>query len=363
MADIVHSIISWDCCFRNFFHLIFSLDSQAYDLEKVELVFVEQRSRKAADTFNHSSGLKALSDLASRTDYRISLRVVYLDDLESPYHLGKLVNAGLDAARGKFVSVMDGDQLLPRGFLKELDYFMHGHAEKAVVAHRKMARLPLGVDSFRDWKRADIDYTKVLALCPDRYFIPYSRCPINNYGPLLAARKEQWKAIGGYDEGPLWSTAASLLHYDAATRFAIAGWSCTMLPFFSLVHPWHPIGYANKNRNHDDCTGRYLDLQRGLVAYAKDVGCSHWRDRLVRQRELFDQNSQLVEKVVEGEQKEKIVAEADLDKRQTICAALADVRRRQMESLLHIPVNLFRFIRSADSASLYRAFFQKGGRY
>src|SRR5262245_44912601 len=103
---MIHSIISWDCCYRNFFHLIGSLEEQDYPKDQFEVIYVEQRSRKQSDDFNHSLNLLSLGDTVARFSSRLNVRVVYLDKVDSPYHLGISNNHGIRMAKGKYISVM-----------------------------------------------------------------------------------------------------------------------------------------------------------------------------------------------------------------------------------------------------------------
>ena len=73
-----HSIISWDCSYRNFFHLIDSLNQQNYDKNEFEIIYVEQRDQNTADFYNHKLGLKALSDKANEYKNKLNLKVIYL---------------------------------------------------------------------------------------------------------------------------------------------------------------------------------------------------------------------------------------------------------------------------------------------
>jgi len=89
---VIHTIISWDYCFRNFFHLIGSLAEQNYPKDKYELIFVEQRDREASDAYNHNLGLRSLQDTVNAYRNRFNVRTVFLSrDYSHPYHLGTCV--------------------------------------------------------------------------------------------------------------------------------------------------------------------------------------------------------------------------------------------------------------------------------
>ena len=61
---MLHSIISWDCSYRNFFHIIDGLLNQKFSKDNFELIYIEQRSKNHANNFNHQFGLKSLEDIA-----------------------------------------------------------------------------------------------------------------------------------------------------------------------------------------------------------------------------------------------------------------------------------------------------------
>ena len=126
-----HSIILWDCCYRNFFHLTGSLAAQDYPKDQYEVIWIEQRSRAASDAFNHRLGLRSLGDTVALYADRCDVRVVYLNQPPAqPYHIGVCVNAGAARARGEILSRMDGDMLVKPDFLRSLDREMDRTARR-----------------------------------------------------------------------------------------------------------------------------------------------------------------------------------------------------------------------------------------
>jgi len=287
---MVHSIITWDCSFRNFFHLIDGLLAQEYDRDQFELIFVEQRTKEIANAYNHSIGLKSLWDRYEEVKNRMNIRVVYLgDDLSIPYHLGRCNNKGIELAKGKIISVMDGDLLLPHDFLKKLEEY-HDKQTAVVNLFRHMAIHPIGVEE-ENWTDAKIDFDHCLEACPTRGCSIPRR--VNNMGPLISAEREYWHIIGGYDLHPIWSTGISRLGLDVNTRLEILlGIESTALPDCFAVHPYHPVGL---NRNAFS-SQKLLYLQQRLIDWAITNKVYSWQKRTTYTEKLYYNNQNFVDK-------------------------------------------------------------------
>lgn len=235
-----HSFVLWDCCFRNFFHLTGSLAAQDFPCEEYEIIWVEQRTRAASDTFNRPLGLPSLGETVERYAGVCQVRVLYLDHPpEQPYHLGIALNAGMAAARGEIVSCMDGDMLVRPDFVASLG---RAHAELGCVLNLARRRAPhaVGVPPER-WTEGIIDFELCLDANPrGRRQIPES---VTNKGPCISAPRQWWQAVGGYDEHPLWATGISRAGQDVNARMEIfSGQPSRALPDQLAVHPWHPQG-------------------------------------------------------------------------------------------------------------------------
>ncbi len=237
---MIHSVISWDCCYRNFFHLISALSEQEYPKDQYELIYVEQKSRKISDAFNHKLGLMSLQDTVDLYKDRFNVRAVFLSRSHIPYHLGICNNAGIRLARGKYISVMDGDLLVKPDFLSRLE---EGHKTLKTIFNleRRYSVRPVGVD-FDNWTKGVIDFDLCLSESPDRD-LPIS-ARVENKGPLISAPREWWEAVGGYDEHRIWSTGVSRLGQDITARLEIyARRESLALPGHICVHPYHPAGF------------------------------------------------------------------------------------------------------------------------
>lgn len=237
MSAITHSIICWDSCFRNFFHLLGSLAEQNYDLSTVEVIFVEQRSKTGAAEWAAQNGVPSVQETVDALDGKLNVRLYHLNQsAEHVYHPGALLNFGLRKSRGQFLSTMDVDILVPPIFLQMLDQ-AHVTSPRVVNMHRYMADAPCEV-STEEWTRQTLDYWKVFALCSDvKHRIPLR---VYNYAPLLSAHRDHWEAIGYYDDHAIFSTPYTFFGRDVATRFGcLLGDVEHVLPI-ACVHPWHP---------------------------------------------------------------------------------------------------------------------------
>jgi len=304
---MIHSIISWDCCFRNFFHLIGSLAEQNFSRDQYEFIYVEQKSKQQSDAFNHANGLPSLGDVVKKYANRYNVKVEYLNQPEDhPYHLGIANNHGLSIAKGEIISVMDGDVLVKKDFLQKLQR-CHESCASVYNLYRHMAKYPVGVRYLHQWKEGIINFDKCLDACDTKgASIPVTYA---NKGPLISARRVYWEQTDGYDPHILFSTSASIAGGDMCARLELAiGAESLALPNQCCVHPWHPIGYARKHRpqaNH--AVNRYLDLQR--MVYKKSINEKHikWSARQNYLDALYEANRELVETVIEADKRAAII--------------------------------------------------------
>lgn len=297
-----HSIISWDCSYRNFFHLIDSLNEQDYDKSEFEIIYIEQRDQKTADQYNHSLGLKALSDKAKEYRDKINIKVFYLND-NSPYHLGKSNNRGISEATGEIISVMDGDTLIPKDFLKKMD-IAHKSNSKVLNLHRHMSRYPVGISKFHYWKEAIIDIEMCLNATDTKNNNLGKNCA--NKGPMISARKKYWKKIEGYDESSIWCTSASTSGMDVNKRLEIATNSQSEALNSFCVHPWHPAGYAEKNRSlikFENLAKEFVKQQRRLTQWSSDENKYSLASRNQILADVMEESKDLINNVIFEEQK------------------------------------------------------------
>jgi hypothetical protein len=287
-----HSIISWDSSYRDFFHLIDALAAQNYPQEEYELIYVEQRSQKHANEYATAEGVKSLSERAEEVQEELDITVEYLSDsIDKPYHLGKCVNRGLDLAEGTYISVMDGDQLLPPTFLRALDKF-HQDGDQIANIVRRMAVEPVGV-SKKNWKRADIDYSECLNLCKQRDEpIPDW---VGNKGPMISTHQSAWEAVNGYSTHKIWSTGLSRLGQDVTARLENhLNVTSEPLPETVAVHPWHPTGFDRATFSNR----RLLYYQKQLIRYANENNIVDWRDRSYYTDRIYRKNQNFIDKII-----------------------------------------------------------------
>lgn len=295
MRQIKHTIISWDCSFRNFFHLIDAMATQDYDPEQYEIIYIEQRDRATSDDYNHRFGLKSLYDRYKEMNPDIQIRVDYLDMPSNvPYHLGLCVNKGLDRARGEWISVMDGDMLLPPTFLHALDAY-HETGAGVVNIFRRMCNQPVGVP-LDEWTKGVIDYEQCLSASGGGDIaIPEST---DNKGPLISAHRDAWAAVNGYDTHPIWSTGLSRLGQDVTARLEMfCNVTSTTLPGNIAVHPYHPMGFSRLTLD----SVRILAIQADLIEWAKKYRKISWRDRSAVTDTVFRRKQAFIKRLHEGD--------------------------------------------------------------
>lgn len=287
-----HSIVLWDCTFRNFFHLLESLTDQDYRLDDVEVIFVEQRSREMAEGYAKKEDVRSIWDVAEDVSDRLNVRVISLDEpLDEPYHPGRLLNAGLQQATGEILSTMDADLLVPRNFLTVLDQ-MHDRGPRLITLHRYRAAYPCGT-TIDDWKNQIIDYDLIRSTCPDAYTpVP----PVNgNKAPLLSTRRETWAAIEGYEEHRLFATAYTLFGRDIALRFSLALGRGKELPMpLACVHPWHPTEVSR-----DDSQIRILyQAQQAAIEWSKNNASATISARGMVLQQMYRDHAQAIDAAI-----------------------------------------------------------------
>ncbi len=296
---MLHSIISWDCSYRNFFHLIDALLSQDFPTYEFELIFVEQRNKDIANSYNHQLGLKSLEDRYTEAKDRINLRIIYLNHSnETPYHIGICNNEGIKNAKGDIITTMDGDQLLPSNFLSNLTKVHNNNPKVVVNILRNMCKYPIGVKNFKDWTKADIGYYRCLKSCPNQFKPIPSR--VGNCGPMISSKKKFWIDTEGYDPHPIWGSSYSKLGIDVTRRLEIATNSQSFcLPNMFSIHPWHPVGGVRssleKASRIKDKVQKFFSIQDKLITWSLKNKNPKVSDRSEYTDLIYEKNKYLVE--------------------------------------------------------------------
>lgn len=291
--DLIHSVLIWDCAFRDFFHTVHSLAGQTYASSAFEVIAVEQRSRELSDTRSHSKGLPSLHDTWATFGDRINIQVVYMDEpVTIPYHLGRTLNVGIGHAEGKYISVMDADMLFPPNFLSSLDHFHEAAHNRIANLFRHMADEPVDA-GYAEWHDQDFSYDAVLRACPTKDAPIPSH--VTNKGPLISAHVDLWNSVRGYDEHPIWSTGVSRLGQDVNKRMEIAGGKeSNTLKGCAAVHPWHPMGF----RRDTLASTRLLRLQQSLIDWAVKREKANWKNRIAQTRRAYERNRRFVDHMI-----------------------------------------------------------------
>lgn len=309
---IKHSIISWDCCFRERFHLLTTLAGQDFCGSEFEVIFVEQRSKSVANKIAYERGVPSLEECIASVSEKICARAIYLNtSADDPYHLGICNNAGIQQARGDIISVMDGDTLVRPGFLNQLSQF---HEDRLVVGnlHRLMCQYPVGVSRFREWKSASMGFEQCLRACTGAYLKRWpEKC--DNKGPMISAKRELWEATAGYDDHPVWSTSASTAGMDMNMRLEIAGKTESQaIPDAFCVHPWHPVGYAQHARESSRrVTEAYFGLQKAIRQWTLARQLADWRERTDFVNDLCRDYQDVIDQVHQEDAEQRRVGVSD----------------------------------------------------
>ena len=135
-------------------------------------------------------------------------------------------NRGMKKAGGKYIAVMDGDDIaLPDRLWKQYDY-LEKHADVLALGTQFDFT---GIDYKR---RTPVTYEKIrAALLDNNYFLH----------PSLMIRSAIMKQLNGYDEKYIFSS-----DYDLACRLSMLG-KVENLPDTCMLYRWHPDQITQKN--------------------------------------------------------------------------------------------------------------------
>lgn len=259
-----HTIVTWDCCFRDFFHIIPSIAECDIDEgDAVEIIVVEQRSQFEAEKRARENNVKSAEEVAADLSGLVDCKVLYMND-EGPYHPGKALNYGLIHASGDIISTMDADILVHKRFLNILDD-LHSKGEVLVTMDRLSAAFPCGVTKEK-WKDQIVDYELVSRLSP-KYGKPIPQV-VGNKAPLLSIKEGLWNELGFYDEHFSFSTAYTKFGQDISRRFAILRPGSEVSMPVPCVHPWHPSPMQRKSRTYKIL----YDAQESAMAWSESIG-------------------------------------------------------------------------------------------
>ena len=204
------SVILVDGMFRESFHAVSFLQAQTLAAEHYEVLWVEYFDR-------------VRPELTAAAAQRDNCRVITLGQ-KAPYHASTCFNAGISAASGELVVIVDGDLCFDANFLESL-----------VTEHERNDRLACYVQRYNEPRRGDtgspcLDRLKDVARLNEPY----------NSGACLSVRKRWLCHINGFDEHPLWASGYHRNDLDVYTRLVAAGLDVLWHPRLRVYHPWHP---------------------------------------------------------------------------------------------------------------------------
>jgi hypothetical protein len=204
------SVIMVDGMFRESFHSIRFLAEQTLSAEQYEVIWVEYFGRLDP----------TLKTMLSKST---NARAITLEQ-EPPYHASKCFNAGIAAAKGDLIVIVDGDLCFEANFLATL-------AEE----HNRHDRLVCYVQRYNEPPRSTphlpcLETLRKVARLNDSF----------NYGACLSVRRKWLTEINGYDEHPLWATGYHRNDLDVYTRLTSLGLDTQWHPSLRVYHPWHP---------------------------------------------------------------------------------------------------------------------------
>ena len=203
MDSMKLSVVLFDAGYRERFHTVDSLRTQTLPRERYEILWVEYFDRIRPE-LSEKKGVKFLT-----------LRG------KEPWSIGKCVNAGILAASGDLLVVMDGDVLVKETFLESI-WRYHLENEKLFMHVHRLNQ--------REASDEAPDYETISG--GDLKADP------RNYIGCLSVRKKWLLIVNGYEEmEPLSRGPAVAL--DLYVRLSNLGLHHLWHPEEFLIHPWH----------------------------------------------------------------------------------------------------------------------------
>lgn len=224
------SVITWDAGFRESYHTVDFFSRQTLDKSQFEFIW--------ADYY---------STIEPELEYRIQAMGnghIFCFGGEGKWHLGRSLNAAIQACKGDLLVIPDGDIAVDEDFLEEV-----------ARCHSKNPELVL---YFRRW---DEPKPKETNTNPDLSRL-IKNCRLNNptnYGGCLTLSKKAFIYVKGYEENQLFSEAGAI-GMELYTRLKNAGFPIMWHPTYKSYHPWHE-GTSPKDPEYL----RQLELQMMLI--------------------------------------------------------------------------------------------------
>lgn len=206
------SIITWDAGFRENYHTVDSFCRQNYNVNDFEFIWVEFYS------YIHPT-------LANKINSYPNARLLCLNNAKTTkWHLGKCLNAGIKASKGKLLVIPDGDIIVPSNLLKI-----------AIEEHQNINELVL---YFRRWDEPENKHRE-----HSSYDINYldEFCHITNptnYAGCLSIKKKHILKVNGYEESPVFS-GPGISGKELYIRLRNRGYAVKWHPFIKVFHPYH----------------------------------------------------------------------------------------------------------------------------
>lgn len=173
------SIITWDASFRESYHTIDFFIKQDYPKDQFEFIWVDFYQNQNPSLLKKIEGLPNFSILNLR------------NRKDTPWHLGKCINAGIERSKGELLIIPDGDVVVPVNFLGTVEQVLSKTEEMAVY--------------FRRWDEPKESHDDVLS-----YKFEYLSevCKLfnpTNYAGAVAFRRNTIQRVGLYEANDIFS--------------------------------------------------------------------------------------------------------------------------------------------------------------
>lgn len=215
------SIITWDASFREKFHTVDSFCQQDYPSDQFEFIWV--------DFYTNTN-----TELKSKIEQYPNARLLNLGHSpEEQWHLGKCMNAGIEASSGDILVLPDGDVIVHKDHLNTIESELENRPEKVVF--------------FRRWDELKDSHGT------NSYTIDHleKACKLlnaTNYAGCYAMQRSAMKSINGFDESDIFEGPGAI-GMETYLRLRNSGkeikWHAK-----KIYHPWHTAtGSSDKYTN------------------------------------------------------------------------------------------------------------------
>lgn len=245
------SVITWDGNFREFTHTIDFFARQEFAQNDFEFIWV--------DFYDSNDLVRQKIESYANADI-----VTIGNSLDTPWHVGKCINAGVKSSSGELLVIPDGDIAVEQDFLSYV-WEVHQKYQDLVLYFQRYDE-PQQASS--DQSRASITYLQQHAKLTSP----------TNFASCMSLRRKSFERIRGYETHKVFA-GPGISGMETYTRLRNAGMAVKWASDKKVYHPWHP---SSGSAGHDDRSALWLARHKyhWVIPYAglKQSWIVHYRE-------------------------------------------------------------------------------------